>query len=338
MQHEFWKHEALFSNVFVRRELAVLVQDLAVGSLLSFIVYWHKPKSNGESKGKIKKDDKEWIVNSRDKMMAACCLTRNQYIRAVKVLVELGFIEYEMYGFKGKVHPFIRLNEDALLAALVCKPDNGLSENQTTVGDLCLETGQPNKESTKESLKENATTVADSIEDDNMSKASEVMAVLLKKKVDPGTYKATVGSVSLLWKAKMGELYKAYQKDLTGKEAGQLKQSVTFLMEGGCDPRQAVAWSLENWPKFVFQVGKVKGFSTGPTVPQVGYLLNHREVLRAMFVQSIAPKKVEPPVMKFSAAKVSQEDATMPPVVKPKELTEDVAADLEFFAKAAAKG
>lgn len=62
-----------------------------------------------------------------------------------------------------------------------------------------------------------------------------------------------------------------YQKPLTGKEAGQLKQLEAYL---GTKTQQVIMHALEHWSKFASKAGCGAGGSW-PTLPHIGFLLKH---------------------------------------------------------------
>jgi len=85
-----------------------------------------------------------------------------------------------------------------------------------------------------------------------------------------------------------------YQKPVTQKEAGQLKQLSTYLGE---QVRPVMAYAVEHWWKFASRAGAEAGIPF-PASPHIGFLLKHHAVavnLLTQPVQLIAPSTDEKP-------------------------------------------
>jgi hypothetical protein len=153
----FWKQDASTNSMGIRHEYVLIGGDLLVGSLLSQIVYWHRPGKNGKSKLRVKRKGHFWIAKTRQQWMAECHLTRKQYIRALSVLKQKGLIEVRRMLFAGKAMSHTRLLIDGLATALqvlwsgldapesapeVPEGDEPISPKDTTTGSL-LDTTPP---------------------------------------------------------------------------------------------------------------------------------------------------------------------------------------------------
>lgn len=84
--------------------------DLIAGTLLSQILYWFSYNSNGKSKARIIKDGHYWIAKQRSEWWDEIRITERQYDRAVKLLVEKGFVVVGKYKFNSMPTVHIRPN------------------------------------------------------------------------------------------------------------------------------------------------------------------------------------------------------------------------------------
>ena len=95
------------------------------------------------------------------------------------------------------------------------------------------------------------------------------------------------GSLGAYWKSRCALVSNNYQKPLTGKEAGQLKQLHTYL---GDQTKPVIAYAVEHWWKFASQAGASAGTSF-PADPNIGFLLKHH----AVAVNLLMPVVATPP-------------------------------------------
>jgi len=95
-----------------------LVGDLIAGLLLSQIVYWHLPNSQGESKLRVEKDGLFWLVKSREDWWKETRITTRQYDRAIKILDNLGIVTTKLYKFNGVPTIHLHLNWDVFLTRM----------------------------------------------------------------------------------------------------------------------------------------------------------------------------------------------------------------------------
>ncbi|MCK5787949.1 MAG: hypothetical protein KAH32_03050 [Chlamydiia bacterium] len=96
--------------------------DFNSALVMSQIRSWHLPDKKGGSKLRVEKNGILWIAKKREDWFAEIRLTARQVDRSLKVLVELGFIEKQVFKFDGEpvVHvrallEIIRLTELALI-------------------------------------------------------------------------------------------------------------------------------------------------------------------------------------------------------------------------------
>ncbi len=95
-----------------------LVNDLIAGLLLSQIVYWHLPNSQGEPKLRVERDGLLWLVKSREDWWKETRITTRQYDRAIKILDSLGIVTTKLYKFNGTPVIHLHLNWDVFLTRM----------------------------------------------------------------------------------------------------------------------------------------------------------------------------------------------------------------------------
>jgi hypothetical protein len=89
--------------------------DVIAGLLLSQIVYWFTPTSEGKSRTKVTYKGRRALAKSRDEWYDEIRITPRQYDRAIKILKDVGVVTVENSMYNAKRTPFIMLNEDVLL-------------------------------------------------------------------------------------------------------------------------------------------------------------------------------------------------------------------------------
>ena len=82
--------------------------DLVAGTLLSQIIYWFKPSSDGKMKVRVFHDGKYWLAKSRDEWWDEIRITPRQFDYAIKSLINLGFVEKRVFKFNGTPMVHIR--------------------------------------------------------------------------------------------------------------------------------------------------------------------------------------------------------------------------------------
>jgi hypothetical protein len=76
------------------------------------------------------------------------------------------------------------------------------------------------------------------------------------------------------WRAQISAMFGGYQKPLTTREVGQLKQLDKYL---GLQCRPVIRYALEHWGRFASRAGAEAGVAW-PVSPHVGFLLKHHAV------------------------------------------------------------
>jgi hypothetical protein len=94
-----------------------------------------------------------------------------------------------------------------------------------------------------------------------------------------------------VWKLGMVDHMPGYVRDLTVKEAGQMKHFLTYV--GAARAVPVLKWALDSWAHFTAEARAAKGLpGQMPVVPMVGFLLEHHDVLLNIvpaYVSSHAP-------------------------------------------------
>ncbi|EJQ77850.1 hypothetical protein [Bacillus toyonensis] len=98
------------SGYMVRLAYVDITGDLIAGILLGQIVYWYMPNEQGKSKLRVKKNGEFWLAKSREDWKDEIRITPKQYDRAIKILIEKGFVEVKKFKFNGAPTNHIKLN------------------------------------------------------------------------------------------------------------------------------------------------------------------------------------------------------------------------------------
>ncbi|MGX5475973.1 conserved phage C-terminal domain-containing protein [Bacillus toyonensis] len=98
------------SGYMVRLAYVDITGDLIAGILLGQIVYWYMPNEQGKSKLRVKKQGEFWLAKSREDWKEEIRITPKQYDRAIKILIEKGFVEVKKFKFNGAPTNHIKLN------------------------------------------------------------------------------------------------------------------------------------------------------------------------------------------------------------------------------------
>lgn len=88
--------------------------DMIAGLVLSQIVYWCSPDSEGKTKLRVKKKGELWLAKSRADWYKELRISSKHVNKALKRLKELGLIEKELFRFGGSPTVHIKLNMEIL--------------------------------------------------------------------------------------------------------------------------------------------------------------------------------------------------------------------------------
>jgi uncharacterized phage protein (TIGR02220 family) len=98
------------NGYMVRLAYVDITDDLIAGILLGQIVYWYMPNEQGKSKLRVKKNGGFWLAKGREDWRTEIRITPKQYDRAIKILIEKGFVEVQKFKFNGAPTNHIKLN------------------------------------------------------------------------------------------------------------------------------------------------------------------------------------------------------------------------------------
>lgn len=98
------------SGYMVRLAYVDITGDLIAGILLGQIVYWYMPNEQGKSKLRVKKNGEFWLAKGREDWRNEIRITPKQYDRAIKILIDKGFVEVQKFKFNGAPTNHIKLN------------------------------------------------------------------------------------------------------------------------------------------------------------------------------------------------------------------------------------
>lgn len=98
---------------------------------------------------------------------------------------------------------------------------------------------------------------------------------------------STSGNLGAYWKSRCALVQQGYQKPLTSKQQGQLKQLYKYL---GDQTKPVIAYAVEHWWKFASHAGYAAG-TNFPADPEIGFLLKHH----AVAVNLLTPEVTTPP-------------------------------------------
>lgn len=117
----FWAWMTASEDIIaVRRCYVDISGDLVAGILLSQIIYWFSPKSDGKNRVQVEKEGKLWLVKRRDDWWDECRISKKQYDSAIKKLEEISYegdplFEVKTMGFAGRRAQHIHLNIPVLI-------------------------------------------------------------------------------------------------------------------------------------------------------------------------------------------------------------------------------
>lgn len=103
-------------TIDVKRAYIMMAGDHAAGVLLSQIVFWHLPDSEGNpNKMRVEKNDEFWIAKKREDWWDEICMLPKQFDRAIKALEIRQLVKTEVFRFDGSPTKHVRLNWEVFL-------------------------------------------------------------------------------------------------------------------------------------------------------------------------------------------------------------------------------
>jgi len=314
--------------VVIQRKYVTIGGDLQVGSLLSQIVYWHRPGKDGKTKLRVKRRGVLWIAKTREEWMQECCLTIREYKRAMATLKANKLIEVRVMRFNGIAMSHTRLLIDKLeeaLEALAHADVSAKDETYQPAGTVCTNGSVHNVPTAwyetyhpllTESTTENTTEITGGVlthaleeqeklfsstsreknrENENENGKEENMNAdeILKQnkaKAKERLYgnSASKQPIAMTWQALVYPELNSFQSSLGVKQRAQLKK---FATDAGDDAKDMLIWVVGNWLHTTSEVQILAGLENYPSDPDIGFLVLHRKLFMKLYVQSIAKQK-----------------------------------------------
>jgi len=328
--NEWVRVERQLTGVWVRPEFIAIIGSSQAGVLLSQIVYWFKPGLAGTSKLRVKRKGILWLAKRRADWARECGLSPRQYDTAIAKLIKLEVVETKIFHFAGHPTVHLRLLEPGLERLKSQIGDSHITEvgnpnhesvipyTETTYRDYDRE--QADAASAAEE-KEPVGLVPKAMPHKHVEEAPRAIAdwmaerpVLAEQKAGRFTagewlmkasdilkncqtqmglreVRLTTNSLAMAWKRTVAEKYGGFVKELTQKEVGQLKM---YLQKLGEQAPEVMAIVLDHWGDFVLETKYLKGLSSTPERPVIGFLLQYYDIAMNMYLQSIAHPEPEP--------------------------------------------
>lgn len=263
--------------------------DHLAAMMLSRIYFWHQPDKKGNSRLRVVKNGRNWLVKSNTHWAEELRFTRSQTNRCLSKLRDLGLIKTELHKFQGvptlhilytgQMHPHVQpgctptCNEVPVDVQPVAHQGATLytvntdSENDSDNTQLASEVADtevpevPPEFSGGEKVGEVG----------EVMNAQDILKALKEKQaIQTGS---GIKAATLLWK-KRTALEGHWVKDLTGKEVGQLKHALTALGEPAI---KVLDHALQNWQKFAMAVSVAKGVPPAMN-PDCGFFCKYSDV------------------------------------------------------------
>jgi hypothetical protein len=89
--------------------------DIVTGLLLSQIIYWNLPNSEGKTKLRVLIDNELWLAKGREDWWDECRISSKQFDRSISILESKKIVETKLKKFNGSPTKHIKLNLDILL-------------------------------------------------------------------------------------------------------------------------------------------------------------------------------------------------------------------------------
>jgi hypothetical protein len=240
----------------------------------------------------VVKDGRLWLAKSNVEWAAEVGLSRRQVDRCMQVLRDKQMIETEVYKFNAS--PTLHMRYTGSIdpeSVLQRKPkDEVLTVPFAPTGAIHSTATCNPFHPQVQSLTCNTTGNTNMISIKRVASSTPVSAKEMLQQFKQGQTETKVGGVLAMkttWK-KLQPEHLGFQKELTAKELGQLKNVHKAL---GDQALEVMRWALTNWQKFTSEVGAAKGLAQQPVNPHVGYFSAHYDVavnLMNKSAQSIA--------------------------------------------------
>jgi hypothetical protein len=312
-----WRADVESPGILLKRSYVQIGGDIVVGSLLSQIVYWHRPDKRGKTKLRVMRDGDMWIAKTREGWMEECAITAAGYRRAIQILKDRRIIEVRVMKFNGIAMNHVRLCEERLLEELVAlsvaskeyerSGERAPTDQEKFTQSDCVNSSQPLTESTHESTAVSISCTASSTrakaENEELTTKSEQERKGKEEKAEAFPSK----DLGAFWTSLVTRVYGASPKPVTHKERGQLKKLRADLTEERFYP--VVQYAVENWTKFSLEARYAAGLSCNPQMPGIGYLLRHERTAWELWDQQVQSASRDKEIAAANEARWAKEAA-----------------------------
>lgn len=292
-----WAVEACLGRLLVRPEYIQVCEDAVTGILLSQIVYWFRPSTQGTSKLSIFREGRWWVAKTQVEWCQETRISRKQYLRALQILLSKQIVVKRLWRFKGAPTLHLSLNLEVLLSLVQALPEfkvepddpivpigeNPLSQegkiHLPVMGQSCI----------TENTEESTTEIKAQAQGADLTSLKEILETKAKN---------SEANLEAVWKASVAAEFGGFQKPFTAKERGQLKAMKTWLVEQKQDPAVVVKQLIARWVVTANEVRSALGLANCPSKPVIGWAMQYRdEVLTSLMKPAEAPKAVVAPVV-----------------------------------------
>lgn len=329
--------------------------DPIVVLLLSQLIYWHGKGKNGSPRYNAK--DREgyfWLAKSAKEFEEETLLTSKQVRRGLQILADIGLIETKLMRYNGYPTTHIRFLhvqgnrtvitvEDVLALQLIAPSDYAQKTNpimpKGQIGicpkgkyttDTITETGQKLEPQIPTGFADkNLESPCKVKAEEDPMKAEDVLKTFADKSKSGKAIGVGVNAMCLLWKKRVAAEYGGFQKDLTQKEAGQLKHVLQALGQAALP---VLDHTIQHWSAFASAVAIDKGV-TPAMEPSCGFFCQHWNIAANLMADYNNKAKTKPgitPTTKVVAAQAASLGDNQ--VHEKKATVEDVQATLAALA------
>ena len=306
-----WEADKACAAMGIKKEYVRIAGDLAVGSLLSQIVYWHRPNKEGKSKLRVLIAGEYYVAKTAKDWMDECCMTESQIKRGIKVLKGKGLIEVQVKKFNGTPQYHIRLDHERLAQELDYQSTVNKQQDQLgakDVLDLSLSSNSVSSEisnSLAETTTENTSEIIPCACSSNSAKAAEI-PVVDKHGQEEQKQKAQGGADCVvpisnetkqmdevlsasaaynLWTELLVTFHGGKMKHWTGKDRGQMKELQKRLGDSFVPVLQ---FTLSDWQAFALEAQFSAGLPCAPLDPSIAFLLKHCHIAKGIWANHVA--------------------------------------------------
>ena len=231
---------------FVPAYVELVDGDIQAALLFSQIIYWLLPGKSGKSKLRVERDGAMWLAKTASHWGDELGFTPKQAYRAIGVLKAKGLIWTKRFRFKGSPTTCIRLTEKGE-DALNSHPSQFHSTSKAN--PISLQGKTYTEDYKTESTTENVDSAGKPAEEaqqhkNNKEQTGKEVEKISSKNENVSHYKSQELKLAKIWKEGMAQHHPGFQKELTKKEYGQLKQ---FREKVGQQAEEVLAFSIELW-------------------------------------------------------------------------------------------